>query len=105
MAWNSPSNQANQAKLVATRPITGVFLDTGVTSSVTWSKGTPARRTSPQQTCLLTVVKGQNIQFVTGVWRAGRVGTWSFGRELPVGAHPPANVRLLADGRVTKIYR
>ncbi len=54
---------------------------------------------------MLMIAKNQQIQFVTGVWQAGRVSGWSFGRSLPTATHGPANVRLLPGGRVTKIYR
>jgi hypothetical protein len=42
---------------------------------------------------------------MTGIWRSTGVTSWSFGRLIPTSKILVANVRLLADGRVTKIYR
>jgi hypothetical protein len=105
IAWNAPSNQANRAKLIARRPIAGLFLGTAVSGTVTWTKEASPSQSTPHQACMLTIAKSQQIQMVTGVWKAGRVSEWSFGRSLPTATHPPGNVRLLSGGRVTKIYR
>jgi hypothetical protein len=42
---------------------------------------------------------------VIGVWRDGRVMRWSWGSVTPPTPYLSANVKLLPDGRVTKIYR
>jgi hypothetical protein len=55
--------------------------------------------------CLLTLAKPGEIRIVTGIWRARGVTRWSFGRQMPESKPFFANVRLLPDGRVTKIYR
>ncbi len=51
------------------------------------------------------MAKPGEIQVVTGRWRAGHVSRWSFGHPIPTTKPFFANVRLLSDGRVTKIYR
>jgi hypothetical protein len=50
-------------------------------------------------------VKGRRLQPVTGVWRDGRVGDWVFGHPRTADRPVGANVKVLRDGRVTKIYR
>jgi hypothetical protein len=57
------------------------------------------------EACLLTLVKGRRLQPVTGVWRDGRVGDWVFGHPRTADRPVGANVKVLRDGRVTKIYR
>jgi hypothetical protein len=53
----------------------------------------------------LTLAKPGAIRTVIGIWRTVGVGRWSFGRQIPTTRPFFANVRLLSDGRVTKIYR
>jgi hypothetical protein len=103
LAWNAALNQANRVRLIAARP-TGLSLVPGVTFTHTWTKGSAPKQTRAQA-CLLTLSKPGHIQVVTGIWRAGRVSRWSFGHTLETTRPFVANVRLLSDGRVTKIYR
>jgi hypothetical protein len=104
LAWNAPANHANRVKLLTMRPVRGLSLRTGTSFTDTWAKGGVAKQTSTEA-CLLTVAKRGTIQLVTGRWRGGGVSGWSWGRVITT-AHPfAANVRLLPDGRVTKIYR
>lgn len=103
IAWNAPPNRPTRVKLLALRPPTRLSLRSGVVFTDTWKKGSPATETSAAA-CLLTVVKRRTVQVVTGRWRAGRVGRWSFGHVIPTTTRLPANVRLLPDGRLTKIY-
>lgn len=107
LAWNAASNQSNRVKLIAERPMTGLSLRGGTSSTVTWTKGSAARQTSTEA-CLLTASKPGKIQVVTGVWRVGHVSRWSWGHwgghAIPTTGLFFANVRLLSDGRVTKIY-
>jgi hypothetical protein len=57
--------------------------------------------------CLMTIMKRSESRLVTGMWKSGGVSRWTFGRLSPASNLNPleANVRLLPDGRVTKIYR
>lgn len=104
LAWNAPGNHASRVRLLAQRPLSGLQLLPGTVGTDTWSKGsTPKETSSPA--CLLTLAKPGQIRIVIGTWRAAAVTRWSFGR--PIATRKPffANVRLLSDGRVTKIYR
>jgi hypothetical protein len=104
LAWNAPANQPNRVRLIAARPITGLSLLPGVTGTYTWTKQSTPKQTRAQA-CLLTISKRAHIQVVTGIWRTGHVSRWSFGHPIPTSRPFFANVRLLPDGRVTKIYR
>lgn len=103
-AWNSPSNGAGHARLLAARPLRGLSLGAGTVATVTWTKGSRTGQTRVEA-CLLTVVKVGRTRIVVGRWRAGLVRTWSWGRWLPVSSPAPANVSLLPGGRLKKIYR
>lgn len=103
IAWNATSNRPNRVKLLALRPLTSLALRAGVVSTDTWKKGASPTQTSAAA-CLLTVVKRRTVQIVTGRWRTGHVGRWSFGHVIPATMRLPGNVRLLPDGRLTKIY-
>lgn len=107
IAWNAPANHTNRIKLLAERPIVGLMLRPAVVFTVTWTKASSKRSGGPA--CVLTIMKRGTVQNVTGMWRSARVAGWTFGRAIPDATnHPPvdaSNVRLLADGRVTKIYR
>jgi hypothetical protein len=107
IAWNSPANHANHVKLLSEKPIVGLTLRTGVSYTVTWTKTTSKQTGGPA--CLMTIIKRGGLRIVTGTWTANGVARWTFGRTIAERRnHPPtetANVRLLADGRVTKIYR
>jgi hypothetical protein len=104
LAWNAPSNHGNRLRLLAVRPISELSLRPGKTFTSTWTSGSAPRQTAAEA-CLLTLRKPGEIQVVTGVWRAGGVGRWSFGHPIPSRRPFYANVRLLPDGRVTRIYR
>jgi hypothetical protein len=107
IAWNSPANHANHVKLLSEKPIVGLTLRTGVSYTVTWTKTTSKRTGGPA--CLMTIIKRGGLRIVTGTWTANGVARWTFGHTIAERRnYPPmetANVRLLADGRVTKIYR
>lgn len=103
IAWNSPANQVNRLRLLALRPIARLDLRTAVIFNVTWKKGSPPTRTS-SQSCVMTVEKRREVRMVTGIWKPSGVERWTFGRALRTNIPIVANVRLLADGRVTKIY-
>ena len=102
LAWNAASNHSNRVKLIAARPMTGLSLRGGNSFTDTWTKGVPKQTST--EACLLTVAKTGKIQFVTGVWRVGHVSRWSWGHPILTTRPFFANVRLLSDGRVTKIY-
>jgi hypothetical protein len=104
LAWNAPSNRPNRLRLVAARPASGLALGPGKSFTYTWRKGSAPEQTAAEA-CLLMLAKPGRIQVVTGIWRAGRVEGWSFGHPIPTTRPLDANVRLLPDGRVTKIYR
>jgi hypothetical protein len=55
--------------------------------------------------CLLTLAKPGAIRIVTGIWASDGIRRWSFGHPIPTRKPFFENVRLLRDGRVTKIYR
>jgi hypothetical protein len=76
----------------------------GTVGTDTWTKESPPTQTTAPA-CLLTLAKPGEIRIVTGVWRATGITRWSFGRPVPTSKPFFANVRLLSDGRVTKIYR
>jgi hypothetical protein len=103
LAWNAPSNHRNRVKLIAARPVTGLSLRAGESSSYSWTKGTRAKQTAAEA-CLLTVAKRGGIQVVTGRWGFGPVNRWSWSRLIPTTFPVIPNVRLLSDGRVAKIY-
>jgi hypothetical protein len=67
----------------------------------TWTKGSSTTTSGPA--CLLTVAKRGEVRLVTGTWKGAGVDRWSFGRTYRTTSRFIANVRLLADGRVTKI--
>jgi hypothetical protein len=103
-AWNSPGNDATRLRLLAQRPISGLRLLPGRVGADTWTTGSPPTQTAARA-CLLTLAKSGEIRTVTGIWRAAGITRWSFGRPTPSSKPFFANVRLLSDGRVTKIYR
>jgi hypothetical protein len=102
IAWNSPANQASRLRLLAQRPIVGLSLRAGVVYTDTWTKGTSTTTGGPA--CLLSIAKRSESRIVTGTWTGSGVARWSFGRVFRGSHHIGPNVRLLADGRVTKIY-
>jgi hypothetical protein len=104
VAWNAPGNHASRLRLLAQRPIAGLLLVPGQASTDSWTKGSPPTQTTTLA-CLLTVAKPGEIRVVTGTWRPAGVARWSFGRPIPTSKPFFANVRLLPDGRVAKIYR
>ena len=107
IAWNAPANHVNRVKLLSERPIRGLELRAGVAGTDTWTKTASTQTSGPA--CVMTIMKRGLLQIVTGMWKGTGVGRWTFTRAMPVAKdYPPAgfaNVRLLADGRVTKIYR
>jgi hypothetical protein len=83
--------------------MSGLQLLPGVIGTDTWAKGsTPTQTHAPA--CLLTLAKPGEIRIVIGVWQTAGVNHWSFGRPTPTTKPFFANVRLLSDGRLTKIY-
>lgn len=104
LAWNAPANHANRLRLLAERPISGVRLLPGVVGTDTWANGSPLKQTTAPA-CVLTVGKPGEIRNVTGIWKTAGVSRWSFGRSIPTSKLFLSNVRLLSDGRVSKIYR
>jgi hypothetical protein len=104
IAWNAPANAANRHRLAGTRLATGLSLRPGVVGRDTWTQGaTPTHTSTPA--CLLTVGASGGARIVIGAWRDGRVASWSWSRGIATGGPVVANVRRLADGRVTKLYR
>ena len=107
IAWNAPANHANRLKLLAERPIRWLELRAGVAFTDTWTKTGSTETSSP--VCVMTVMKLGGLRIVTGRWKGTGVDRWTFARAIPATRnYPPpgsANGRLLADGRVTKIYR
>ena len=107
IAWNSPTNHASRVKLLAERPILALMLNAGVSYVDTWTKTSTTRTGGPA--CVMTIVKRGELRLVTGLWKTNGVEHWTFGRAFAATKNSPprgaANVRLLPDGRVTKIYR
>jgi hypothetical protein len=103
VAWNSSANQANRLRLLTETPIARIQLLPGVVGTDTVTNGSPPTKTAAPA-CLLTVAKPGEIRIVTGIWRTAGVSRWSFGHPTPTTKSLFANVRLLSDGRVTKIY-
>ena len=103
IAWNAPANAANRARLVAARPLSELSLRGGVVGIDTLSRAKTTSTSGPA--CLLTLSKRGTMELVTGAWQNGRVTRWTWGHVFPTTRVFPGNVRLLADGRVTKAYR
>lgn len=105
LAWNARENAASRERVVSEGPWAAALLLPGVASMLRWQRGSaPTQATA--QACLLTLVKPRELQPVTGIWRNERVPRWSFGRVIGTDTAPVhANVRILGDGRVTKIHR
>jgi hypothetical protein len=104
IAWNTPSNHVNRTKLIAARPVSGLSLRGGTSFTDTVTATKKVSTSTSTEACLLTVAKAGTIQIVTGKWGFGRVRRWSWGRAIPTAYVFIPNVRLLSDGRVTKIY-
>ena len=104
LAWNAPSNGANHARLARGGPWAKSMLRPGVAGRVVFKRGSPPKQTMTEA-CLLTLVKGHRVQPVTGTWRGGGVTRWVVGHPQPANSSLGANVKVLRDGRVTKIYR
>lgn len=103
IAWNAPANASNRAAVAAGLPWPNATLHPGRTFQDTWTRGGTQRQTS-DDSCLMTLGKRRTLQLVTGLWRNGRVREWSFGQTFATSRQPPSNVRVLPDGRVTKVY-
>ena len=100
--WNTPANVNNRQRVVGSGPRSSASLRPGTT--FTWKRGSTPMQTTAQA-CLLALMKSGRLQIVTGTWRDGRVLRWSFGRAIPAVRIPGgSNVKVLPDGRVTKIY-
>lgn len=110
IAWNADTNHANQLRLHAARPLTTATLLPTRWFTFAFGHGSTQKRSSAD-VCLLTLNKEGRSQQVTGHWRSGHVTNWSWStvhiRTATRAAAAPfaGNVRVLADGRVTKIYR
>jgi hypothetical protein len=103
LAWNAPTNKASRLRVVTGGPWSGASLSPATISTFTWKGGSPPKKTKARA-CLLTLAKPERSQVVAGKWRDGGVARWSFGRVTAAGEVPGSNVKLLPDGRVTKIY-
>lgn len=104
IAWNSPANQANHVRLLALRPIVGLTLRPAVSYTISWTKGSPPKQTE-HEVCAMTVSMRHETRNITGIWKTAGITRWTFGRAVRASNGPlQANVRLLRDGRVTKIY-
>lgn len=103
VAWNAPANRANRLRLLAQKPITALQLLPGRVTTDTWEKGSGSTQTI-MAACLLTLGKSGRTRLVTGRWRDLTVSHWSWGRWIPATIPSDANVRLLSDGRLGKLY-
>ena len=62
--------------------------------------------TTTVRACALRLENRGRLLIVIGAWMNGRVASWRFGPGMSVARSPGhSNVRVLADGRVTKAYR
>jgi hypothetical protein len=100
LEWNSPANSASRERVVAS----------GLWSAASLRPGTILTIPGPAQGksgCILHLRRKGRFLAVNGPWRNGRVAKWSFGPSGRISGdqHIPSNVRVLPDGRVTKIYR
>jgi hypothetical protein len=98
--WNLRANAANQQQLLGERPFrllslgaATIFVDTPPNHSQSWAA------------CVLTAQKRGRERTVQGRWRDGGVSRWNWGRWYPAKIQSPANVTLLAGGRLKKISR
>jgi hypothetical protein len=104
LAWNAPANAVNRPRLVRNGPWVSASLRPTTAGTVTWKLDSNPTQTTAQA-CVLTLAKSGRLQIITGMWREGDVTRWSFGRAIPVDKAPAgSNVKVLPDGRVTKIY-
>lgn len=105
LAWNAQTNEAGRQRLVASGPWRVAVLRPAVVGRLRFGGGAPPQTTSGVG-CSLMLLKQGRLQLVNGRWRDGRVRQWMFERPLATEDGPPvSNVRILADGRVTKLYR
>lgn len=103
VAWNARSKGANRSVVAAGRPWVSASLRAGTTVTVRWTRGMPPSQTSAEA-CLLMLAKGGRVRMTTGIWRNGRVVRWRTQEHATDSAPRHSNVRVLPDGRVTKIY-
>jgi hypothetical protein len=101
LAWNAAANQHSRAALAGSGPWRSASLRTAVVGSLTWGNGTTTA--TQENACVLDVAGNKMSRELVGVWRNGGVLSWKK-RGGGIGVRV-ANVRVLADGRVTKIYR
>jgi hypothetical protein len=104
LAWNAPSNAANHSRLARDWPWAKSTLRPGIAFTVVFKRGSRPKQTTTEA-CLLTLAKGHRIQPVSGIWRRGGVARWVFAHPHTANRPLGANVKVLRDGRVTKIYR
>lgn len=102
IAWNQTSNAAGHRNLIAGGPWRVGSLRPAVTVTAD-RRGSTA---TPKPACVLLVARQREFRVITGAWQAGSVRRWRFG-ELHRAATAPryGNVRVLADGRVTRLSR
>jgi len=103
VAWNSRSNVVNQGRIVTSGPWKRALLVPAAVGTVRFPSSTTSAETLG---CALILRKPSLAQQIIGYWRDGRVVKWTFSRLFETTSSPGfANVRILRDGRVTKIYR
>lgn len=103
LEWNRQPSAPNRLRLVSSGPWPAARLLPG--QAVAAGRSQPSTAT-PVPACLLTLSKQGRLQIVTGAWRAGHVRRWVFGPVGRIAGAPRyGNVRVLPDGRVTKISR
>jgi hypothetical protein len=104
LAWNARSNEAGRHRLLSSGPWKAALLADAVVGTVTIPPSPSARVRS--HVCALLVRDGSRARQVVGRWRNGQVTEWTFSRVFQLTVRVVrSNVRILHDGRVTKIYR
>jgi hypothetical protein len=104
LAWNARSNEASWHRLVSSGRWKGALLVDAVVGTDTIPPSSTAH--VGRQACALLVRDGGRALQVIGRWNDGRVAKWTFSRVFRLQVHVVrSNVRILRDGRVTKLYR
>jgi hypothetical protein len=104
VAWNSPANQAVRSRVLELRRWKRGLLVSSSLALVAFGQTVqPSNPLAP--VCSLVLVTDTRAQQLVGVWKNGRVTRWLLGASLPSSNSFTSNVRVLSDGRITKIYR
>ena len=104
IAWNSPFNGANHDRIAGSGTVVAIITPPRGSSARSMGRQCPSLAKTVAKACLRLLADSGRHQLVTGIWSDSSVTHWSFGRPTKTHDAPTApNVKVLADGRVTKI--